>query len=334
MPTPAYQSDPDALPDGAFEPGALRHLVPGNRGRLLDSRRTPVVVRGVRVEHGMFELEVAAFEDAGARWLLPFEDVGKFQFALGAASAPPDAVATFERAVGRLDRPLTIPADRSARRATLRAVAAERERVAAWLGRRLPPGVPDLALLVERGEGDERLYEAVEALMAERGLAELERAFADRYVSNPFSGELVKGHTIVLAELGLAAYHGTIVRDPGLFDGGWSRARRRDHLVTRLATVQALLARAGNATVRLYRGIAWDGRPARRRPRSLVSATFSRALAEDHFGGGPTTAAAALYRQDVPAERVLMTFAETRALNRQFKEAEAVLLAARRRDLF
>jgi hypothetical protein len=334
MPTPAYQGNPDALADVEFEPGALHHLVPGNRGRLLDSRRTPVVVRGVRIEHGMFELEVAAFEDTGARWLLPFEDIARFQFARGAEIAKPDAVIAYERSVRRLDRPLTIATDRSVRRATLRAVAAERERVAAWLDRRLPARVPDLAGLVERGEGDERLYEAVEALMAERGLAELERAFAERYVSNPFSGELVKGHTIVLAELGLAAYRGTIVRDPGLFDGVWSRERRRDHLVTRLATVQALFARAGHAAVTLYRGMAWDGQPTHRRPRSPESATFSRELAEDHFGGGPTTTSAALYRQEVPAERVLMTFVETRAMNLQFKEAEAVLLGAGRRDLF
>ncbi|MEV4267361.1 hypothetical protein [Kribbella sp. NPDC049584] len=334
MPTPSYQGDPEALPDGAFEPGALRHLVPGNRGRLLDSRRTPVVLRAVRIEPGMFELEVTAFEDIGARWLLPFEDITRLQFELDAETATSDAVAAYERAVERLDRPLTIPADRSARRATLRAIAAERERAAVWLDRRLPAGVPDLPALVERGEGDERLYEAVESLMTERGLSELEGRFADRYVSNPFSGELVKGHRIVLAELGLATHYGTIVRDPGLFDGVWSRERRRDHLVTRLAFVQALLARAGNPTVTLYRGMAWDGRSTRRRPHSLISATFSRALAEEHFGGGSMTTSAALYRQEVPAERVLMTFIETRAMNRQYKEAEAIVLGAKAGDLF
>ena len=91
---------------------------------------------------------------------------------------------------------------------------------------------------------------------------------------------------------------------------------------------------ADAAAVTLYRGMAWDGRPTHRRPRSLESATFSRELAEDHFGGGPTTTSAALYRQEVPTERVLMTFVETRAMNLQFKEAEAVLLGAGRRDLF
>ena len=38
--------------------------------------------------------------------------------------------------------------------------------------------------------------------MTERGLAALDRDFTETFVSNPNSGELVKGHAIVLAELG------------------------------------------------------------------------------------------------------------------------------------
>jgi hypothetical protein len=334
MPSPVYQHDPSPLPDAAFEPGALRHLVPGNRGRLLDSRRTPVAVRAVDPDRGMFELEVAAFEDAGARWLVPFEEVGRYQFAVGGATVERATVAAYELTAKRLSRRMTIPADRRARAGTLRALAAERDRLRGWLDRRLPAGVPDVEALVGRGTGDERAFDAVEALMAERGLSELERRFSEGYVSNPGSGELVKGHTIVLAELGLAAYDGTIVRDPGLFDGDWSRQRRRAHLLTRLAFVQALLARAGHATVVLYRGIAWDGVPTARRRRPLVSATFSRAVAEAHFDGGPATASAAIFRQAVPVERVLMTFVETRAMNRRFAEAEALLLGGPARALF
>ena len=39
--------------------------------------------------------------------------------------------------------------------------------------------------------------------MTEKGLWDIEEAFAEQYVRNPNSGELVKGHAIVLAELGL-----------------------------------------------------------------------------------------------------------------------------------
>ena len=64
-----------------------------------------------------------------------------------------------------------------------------------------------------------------------------------------------------------------------------------------------------------------------RLPRSpLISASFSRAVADSHFQSSGA-AAAALYRQRLAPERLFMTFLETAAMNRQFREAEAVLLA-------
>jgi len=291
------------------------------------------VVGPAHVEQGVFEVEIAAFEDAGARWQIPFEDVGRFQFARGGATLPADTVAAYEQAARRLDRPLRIPADRQARRATLHQLATERERVRAWLGRRLPATAIDVPGLAACRAGDEQLFAALEGLMAERGLAVVEEGFSRGFVSDPRS-ELVKGHAIVLAELGLVAYRGKIVRDAALFGGDWSRPRRRSHVLTRLAFVSELLDRAGHPTVTLYRGAAWDRRPSRHPRGALVSATFSRAVAEDHFEGGPTTVSAALWRQAVPVERLLMTFIETRALNQRFKEAEAVLLATTGRAVF
>ncbi len=47
-----YLDNPDLAPDSDFEPGAHRHLVVSNKGRLLDSRRTPVSVVEVRVAVG------------------------------------------------------------------------------------------------------------------------------------------------------------------------------------------------------------------------------------------------------------------------------------------
>ncbi len=53
-----------------------------------------------------------------------------------------------------------------------------------------------------------------------------------------------------------------------------------------------------------------------------------------HFEGGPTTETALLWRQRVPVARLLMTFLETREMNRQFREAEAVLIADRANRAF
>jgi hypothetical protein len=82
-----------------------------------------------------------------------------------------------------------------------------------------------------------------------------------------------------------------------------------------------------------YRGMAIHNRPETadspgRRKSLLISASFSRQIAESHFRA-PNAAAAALYRQRLVPERLFMTFLETAAMNRQFREAEAVLLADR-----
>jgi hypothetical protein len=39
-----YEYNPDMLPDACFQDGSLKYIVPGNEGRMLDGRRTPVRV--------------------------------------------------------------------------------------------------------------------------------------------------------------------------------------------------------------------------------------------------------------------------------------------------
>jgi hypothetical protein len=327
-----YASDPDAAEDSQFEPAALRHLVVGNRGRLLDARRTPVSVSAVVPGRGAFVVRIDAFEDAGAEWELPLEDVGQFQFERGAAVGGEGAVAELERAWMEFDRELVIEAGPAVAGETRRRVAAERKRLA--LGERARRALPrgsarlalprvDLARRVAERRGDGELFALLEETMRARDLGELEREFAARFVSNPRSGELVKGHAIVMAELGLCPFVGKVVRDPELFAEPWTKERRAAHLVTRLAFVQALL---GDGSVTLFRGAAVDGPLPDPAPSSFVSATFSREVATSHFEGGPSTRTAVLWRQEVPVARVAMTFLETRAMNERFLEAEAVLV--------
>jgi hypothetical protein len=162
--------------------------------------------------------------------------------------------------------------------------------------------------------------------MAVHGLADMDDAFARQYVCNPNSGELVKGHRIVIAELGLVAYEGKVIRDPGLFDGDWSRPRRADHVLARLGFVHAAFTRAGRDRLVLYRGLSNEGPLHPPGNRTFVSATFSRDVAMSHFESGTATATRTLVGRTVPLDRVFMTYHETAQMNAQFKEAEAVLL--------
>src|SRR5215204_1769049 len=211
---PVYQFDPHPAPEGDFIAGELGHLVVGNTGRLLDARRTPVTVTRVKPETAAFEVEIRAFEDTGARWELPFEDVGDFQFARGSSLAPDDVVAELKQAAGRFDQAGHIECDAGVRQATLRRLATERRRVREWLDAHDVSHYVDVPASIASREGDPTLFALLEDFLAGRGLAEMDRRFTETFVSNPRSGELVKGHAIVLAELGLCSYRGKIVRDP------------------------------------------------------------------------------------------------------------------------
>ena len=318
-----YASNPAAASDAGFVDGTLGHAVVGNRGRLLDARRTPVSITAVIPERGELEVRVDAFEDRGARWRLPVWEIARLQFDSGAAQASRPPLARLERAVSEFARELVIDADAPALAVTRRRIEEQRAAVREHLGE-LASAV-DLAGCVARRHGERRLFEALERFLDERDLLDLDRRFCEAMVSNPRAGELVKGHAIMLAELGLCTFRGTVVRDPALFDADASRARRSEHLIARLAFSRALWDTLRQPLI-LYRAAAVDGPLPARGPASLVSCTFSHPVAAAHFAGGPTTRTAVMWRQTVAPERLLMTFLETRAMNRRFAEAEAVLV--------
>ena len=319
-----YQTDPESEPDSAFVEGMLDHLVPASRGRLRDPRRTPLRVTRVMPEIGSFEVEIEAFEDRGARWELPLTMVTRLQFPLAAARAEAGRVAELRAAAARFDRPLTVAGDPGARERTQRAIDALAATVRQGLLSDLAP--VNVAEHVERRIGDPVLGGLLGRLLEERGLIDVDDAFARAMVSNPHAGEMVKGHAIVLAELGLCPYHGTVVRNPATFEKPWTRARRAEHLIVRLAFTRALWGALGHEEATLYRGAASDEALTAGATASFVSATFSEAVAREHYAGGPRTRAAILARQQVPAARLLMTFLETEAFNGRYHEAEAVLI--------
>jgi hypothetical protein len=320
-----YQADSAAADDTGFEPGGLRHLVPGRRGRLLDARRTPVRVSGLDLERGFFEVEILAFEDAGARWLVPFESVDGYQFEPG-PDASAEAVDAMTARVALLDRPLVVPTDAQARETSLRRLIEEQARARTWLD---AAGVSSLNLdpLVRDRTGDPEVCAVLDGYLRDRDLADIEDQFVETFVSNPRSGEVVKGHAITLAELGLCPFTGTVVRDAALFRDRWSKPRREQHLICRMAFVQALFERTGSMSPPLFRGLSLPpGATPSRSPSSFVSATFSIDVAMAHFDSGGETSSAALLRQPLPHARLFLTFVETAAMNRNYREAEAVLI--------
>ena len=324
-----YRSDPDAAPDSEFLPGELRHLVAGNRGRLMDPRRTPLHVTGVSPETGFFEAEIDAFGDAGARWLVPLESVASYQFVPGGAAAAGADLEALRAAAARCDVQITVTAGPLAREHGQARLAGECSRAGAWLSGHGAPASFDPRPFIENPSGWPDAQQLLADYLASRDLVDIEEQITSAYVSNPWAGDLVLGHLIVLAEVGLGALTARAPRDPRMFEGDWSRRRRADHILARMGFARALWSRA-DGEVMLYRGMAFHDRPASadspsRRETPLISASFSHLVAESHFHS-PNATAAALYRQQLAPERLFMTFLETAAMNSQFREAEAVLL--------
>jgi len=326
MPVGVHQFDSHSRVDSEFEPGGLASLVVGNRGRLLDPRRTPVRIVALDMATGQFVVEIEAFEDQGARWQVPFEDCGRiYQFERGSATATPDAIAAFEAIVRELDRTTSIPCDPERAAATREQLGQLESDAGDWLELHSRFFAFRAALNLKTRRGPPALGMDLDAYMAAHDLADLETAFTAAFVSNPHSGDKVKGHRIVIAELGLVEYHGKAVRDPNVFEGAWSRERRARHILHRLAFVHAALRHAGLTTLTVYRGLAFDGPLAPRRNDTFVSSSLDLEVAMSCFAPRQVESGGVLMRQVVPVERVFMTFLETEAMNRQFLEAEVVL---------
>jgi hypothetical protein len=320
-----YQRDPDCRPDSEFERGSLHHLVVGNEGRLLDPRRTPIRIVALRPEAGFFHAEIAGFEDKGAVWEVPFEEVRLYQFAKDSAMADATSVSEMAAIVAKLDRELIIACGANDARTALAKSSEARRRAARWID--ADPLIVDVIPSTPAGEiGRTRpLRRSFVLYMDDLGLGEIERAFAERFVSNPYSGDLVKGHRIVLAELGVVSYEDKAPRDPDIFDGEWSRERRAEHILARLAFLRELWDRAGVESVTLYRGMTVSERLDPPRNRTFISATFKREVALSHFDSDIGNSMGVLYRQEISIDRLFMTFLETDAMNNRFREYEAVL---------
>jgi hypothetical protein len=166
--------------------------------------------------------------------------------------------------------------------------------------------------------------------MASLNLGELEKKTAENIVLNPYSGEWVKGMQIILAEMGLADYKGKAPRTRDIFAGLGAKYKRRNYLIRRLAFVRAYFHLSGIREVVLYRGMSTE-QGWRQASRTFLSCTFSLEVAESfcHFEREGKFRHSYLLKNTFPVERLFMTYLETKAMNQQYKEAEALVLCGR-----
>jgi hypothetical protein len=161
-------------------------------------------------------------------------------------------------------------------------------------------------------------------------LKEMEVRTATNFVSNPESGEWVKGMKIILAEMGLCPFRGKAIRTDDIFKGRGTRARRRRYLIHWFAFLRALYRSVGIERVSVFRGASMEGDWKPKEARTFTSWSFNRAVAESFCKKGlkGEFPHGYLIRRTFPIEKLLMTYIETAAMNDKFKEAEALVLTS------
>lgn len=181
----------------------VTHLIVGQTLYLRDPRNTPVKVASCIPETATFSVRVADFEDVGAEWVLPLWDVSKFRVATDAPQLSDSETAMLMQHIATFDRVTDIPITAAAREATELEIAKRQREIADALDRRGPDLPQDAEVLLSGRLACRPWSDALKDIMAQSGLADIDEAFATHYASNPHAGEIIKGHRIVLAELGL-----------------------------------------------------------------------------------------------------------------------------------
>ncbi len=324
---PIHQSDPNRRPDSDFMPGELALLVEGNRCRLLDGRRTPGVIESVDDGTGFFRWRISAFEDEGKNWDVPIEDVLRFQFERDVVRLDREQVTGLEECVERFGKKLVVEAPAGVCAATEARLREREKQARKWLKTESSFFLCHKDLPLRSRQGPAKLAEDLRRFLDEKGLLDLEVTTAETIVTNPNSGEWIKGMLIVLADMGLVTYCGKIVRTPGLFEGIGTKRRRREYLLERLAFVRAAFRLAGHSEVVVYRGMSSES-DWRDLPRAVLSCTFSLRVAKAFadFDVQSKARTSYLMKLTVPVERLWMTYCETAGFNGRYLEAEALLL--------
>jgi hypothetical protein len=291
----------------------------------MDARRTPDIIED-GAAHGHFRWRITKFEDEGAYWDVPLEDVVRFQFALDATELPDERTALLTATLETVDRILTVPVDPRQQNKTELQIS----EIAASLENYVSASVPAIRSKVPIDELAAEICDRFAALlrnhMEAQGLGEQEHLTSKLYVLNPYSGEWVKGMQIVCAEIGLRQYSGKMPRTADIFSGIGDKSSRRSYLIHRFAFVRALFRLLGYEEVTLFRGMAAEGTWQKQPPRFFSSWTFSREVAEEFSSGKGRTKHSYCLKRTFPIDKLFMTFVETGAMNKQYREREAVVL--------
>lgn len=304
----------------------MADLVVGATLWMRDPRQTPVRVMATDGATASFQVRVDAFEDAGAIWEFAIWEITKFCADPDAQQLSKDDTAWLSQNAERLNRTVSIECDAENAVQTSRQVVELSTSADGYLAD--VEDWPDLAhgLEADTVQAFVPVQSAFTHWMADRGLTDLEQAFTRSWSSNPYAGEFLTAHRMMLATLGLCPYAGPMLRSEAAFRAAHAKERRAAHIVSRLAFLRALFLRLGMSDLNLYRAVYSHDRITAPRNTGFLSATLREHVARDLFKAGQKTQQSALYWQKVPVSRCFATCLETADLSHPYDEAEVVLI--------
>ena len=322
-----HQYDEKMRPDQEFISGDLSFLVEGNHGRLLDGRRTTGFIEKYDPASAIFRWRITKFEDKGKYWEMPAEAIRSFQFEKDAKRLEQWQIKIIQEKIEHFKERLEIKVVEKQRKITEDRIKTQKKVIDRWLSENSLFIKSKQAIDFTAKEGSAMLARDLQEYMKTVKLSEIEEKTANLVALNPNSGEWIKGMSIVLAEIGLLPYHGKIPRTQDIFSGIGSKENRREYLINRLAFIQSYFSLFKIEEVVLYRGMSTE-KGWLEIPRTLLSCTFKLEVAQafSDFDSESKYKNAYLIKMTCPVESLFMTFLETEALNRQYKEAEALLL--------
>lgn len=322
-----HQSNKHKRDDSSFLIGSLKFLVKDNQCMLLDGRRTPGIIEHIDIDAGMFLWRILDFEDKDRFWELPFEDVTKYLFEQDAKTNSKDTIDLYEQIIKEKQKVLYIKIDPIKQRNTYQEIELIKKDILKWLESKSLYFKSNKTIDMSSKTGHKLLYVDLQNYMMEHDLWHIESEVSDNFCLNPNSGELIKGMMICLSELGLVAYNGTIIRKTTTFEGKYTKAIRKKYLKHRLAFVQAMFEYINLQELIVYRGMTSE-KTLQSLNRSLLSTTMNLETAKEFFdtSSNPKIKSSYLMKLSFPISHILMSYLETKQLNKQYLEQEVIVL--------
>ncbi len=321
-----HEFDKNKKPDSEFISGHIKYLVPENKCRLLDGRRTNGYIEKYFEDSAMFRWRITKFEDKGKFWDLPAEDIKLFQFEKDSLILNESQVKLIINKIQTYQQVLNIEINMEIQKETNIEIDRKKEEIIKWVNKNAVFFKKNHKIDFTSCEGSKMLATDLKHYMESVHLLKEEKYTSETMVLNPNSGEWIKGMKIVLAEMGLASYQGKIPRTKDIFEGLGSKENRRKYLIHRLAFIRAYYHLLNIHEVVLYRGMSSESKW-KEIFRTFLPCTFNLEVAKSFSDfNNPQYQSVYLVKMTVPVEKLFMTYFETEEMNRQYKESEAILL--------